>query len=340
MAAPIKITREKMTYGVLLPHFGPFADAERLIRTTRRIEELGFDAVWVRDHLVFHPHAYEPQDLTHVEPFVVLSALASATRRIALGTATLIPYRHPIHTALLLGSLDWIAGPGRVIAGWGIGANDDEFRAIGMGDKDRKTLLEEQVGVIRKVLTGEDVSHQGEHYSFNHVAIKPVPRSPTAIPQWYGGGSKAAARRAVEYCDGWIPGRMPRRDVHERIQRMEKFSGQGGKPRPLAAVIPYVSPGRTVEEGARTFNLQELISTTEKQYLPPPSGKFETLADLDGAAIAGPRDVIVENVRAYQAIGIEHFVFDFRTSFDHYEDCFEMVGAEVLPMLHKGDGRL
>ena len=126
------ITRDRMTYGVLLPHFGPHATRERLLEGTRRVEALGFDAVWVRDHVVFHPHAYEPQDLTHVDPFVVLSALAAVTTSVVLGTATLIPHRHPIHTALLLGSLDYLA-PGRVIAGWGIGANDAGVRGPGHG---------------------------------------------------------------------------------------------------------------------------------------------------------------------------------------------------------------
>jgi probable F420-dependent oxidoreductase len=325
------ITRDRRTYGVLLPHFGPHASRERLLESTRRIEQLGFDAVWARDHLVFHPHAYEPADLTHVDPFVVLAALAGVTQSIVLGTATLIPHRHPIHTALLLGSLDYMA-PGRVVAGWGIGGYGGEFEAIGMGSWDRKKLVPEQIEVMRRLWAGEPVTFEGEFYRFRDVAIKPVPGRRDGIPIWYGGNSKAAARRAVEYCDGWIPGRMPRRDVRERISRMERLAAEAGRPRPLAAVIPYVSPGRTVEEAARSLNLAELFSMA-KQYMPPPSGTFQTLADLDGAAIAGPVDVIVEEVRAYQAAGIEHLVFDFRTSFEHYEECIEMVGTEVLPRL-------
>lgn len=328
------ITRDRRTYGVLLPHFGPHATRERLLEGTRRIEQLGFDAVWARDHLVFHPHAYEPADLTHVDPFVVLSALAGVTQSIVLGTATLIPHRHPIHTALLLGSLDYVA-PGRVVAGWGIGGYGGEFEAIGMGSWDRKKLVPEQIEVMRRLWTGEPVTFEGEFYRFRDVAIKPVPGRRDGIPIWYGGNSKAAARRAVEYCDGWIPGRMPRRDVRERISRMERLASEAGRPRPLAAVIPYVSPGRTVEEAARSLNLAELFSMA-KQYMPPPSGTFQTLADLDGAAIAGPVDVIVEEVRAYQAAGIEHLVFDFRTSFEHYEECVEMIGTEVLPRLRRG----
>ncbi len=331
------ITRDRKTYGVLLPHFGPHATRDRLLAGTRRIEQLRFDAVWVRDHIVFHPHAYEPSDRTHVDPFVVLSALAAVTESIVLGTATLVPHRHPIHTALLLGSLEYLAR-GRVVAGWGIGANDAEFEAIGMGGWDRRKLMPEQIEAMRRLWTGETVTFEGEFYRFRDVAIKPVPGRRDGIPIWYGGNSKAAARRAVEYCDGWIPSRMPRRDVRERVERMERLASEAGRPRPLAAVIPYVSPDRTVEDAATSFNLSELFSMA-KQYLAPPSGRFQTLDDLDGAAIAGPADVIAEHVRAYQAVGIEHFVFDFRTSFDRYEECVEIVGTEVLPLLHRGDGR-
>jgi alkanesulfonate monooxygenase SsuD/methylene tetrahydromethanopterin reductase-like flavin-dependent oxidoreductase (luciferase family) len=121
---------------------------------------------------------------------------------------------------------------------------------------------------------------------------------------------------------------------------MEKLSDAAGRQRPLACVLPYVSPGRTVEEGMKYFNMKELFTTTARpEYLLPPSGKFETLEDLDGAAIAGPADVIIEQVRAFQKIGVEHFVFDFRTQFQQFEECVEMVGTEVLPLLHRGDGR-
>ncbi len=334
------ITRDKKTYGVLLPQFGPHASRERLLNGSRRIEQLGFDAVWARDHVVFHPHGYEDPDLTHIEPFVVLSALAGVTQKIVLGLATLIPHRNPIHAALSLGSLEYFAGKGRVIAGWGLGGYEGEFEAIGMGGWDRKKVLPEQIDIIRKLWTGKEIDFEGEFYKFKHVAIKPVAASATSIPIWYGGNSQAAARRAVEYCDGWIPGRMPRRDVEARVKQMKRQAAEKNRPLPVAAVIPYVSPGRTVEEGAKYYNLQELIGTTGGgRYLMPPSGKFETLEDLDGAAIAGPADVIIEKVRAYQAVGIDHFVFDFRTRFAQFEECVEMVGTEVLPKLHNGDGR-
>ena len=334
------ITRDARTYGVLLPHFGPHADADLLIRSARRIEQLGFDAVWVRDHLVYEPRPYDDPDTTHFEPFVVLSALAAVTKRLVLGTATLICHRHPIYAALLLGSLHRFVGEGRLIAGWGLGGHDVDFESIGIGDWDRRKVVPEYIDALRRLLSGDKIDFDGEFYKFHDVAIRPVPGSKTSIPIWYGGASKAAARRAVEFCDGWIGSRMPGRDLQERVQRMERLSREAGKPRPVVCVIPYMSPGRTVEDAARSFNMNELCRAMTKQCMPPPSGSFRNLDDLDGAAIAGPADVIVQRVRRLQDMGAEHFVFDFRTRFAEFEQCLEMVGSEVLPVLHRGDGRL
>ena len=120
-------------YGLLLPHFGDQASRDKLIRGAQAAERYGFDSVWVRDHLVFHPHRFEPQDRTHLDPFVVLGLLAGVTERLILGTGSLIPHRHPINTALALSSLDFVAGPGRLIAGFGIGTYNHEFEAACLG---------------------------------------------------------------------------------------------------------------------------------------------------------------------------------------------------------------
>lgn len=333
------ISRDSKTYGVLLPHFGPHANSELLLRSARRIEQLGFDAVWVRDHLVYEPRPYDDPDITHFEPFVVLSALAAVTKTLTLGTATLIPHRHPIYAALLLGSLYKFVGNGRLIAGWGLGGHDIDFTSIGVGDWDRRRVLPEYLSALRQVLSGRKINFDGEFYKFNGVAIQPVPGEGGKIPIWYGGASKAAARRAVEFCDGWIGSRLPVRDLQERVQRMERLASEAGKPRPVVCAIPYLSPGRTVEEAARSFNMSELCRAMTKQCMPPPSGAFRNLDDLDGAAIAGPPDVIVERIRRFQDVGVGHFVFDLRTRFAEFEECVEMLGSEILPLLHRGDGR-
>jgi probable F420-dependent oxidoreductase len=320
-------------YGVLLPHFGAAATRERLVGGAQRIEQLGFDSIWVRDHIVFRPHGFESLDNTHVEPFTVLSAAAAVTGRIKLGTAALIPHRHPIYAALLAASVDFLAGPGRLILGWGLGWSEHEFKSVGMADVDRRPLLGEQVDIFRKLWSGQRVAHAGARYSFDDVDIRPVPELP--IPIWYCGTTMASVRRAVEYCDGWIPGRLPMPDLKRCVRRLETLASEAGKPRPMVGSIPYVVPARTREEALRYLNLDALLAETNARYTPPPSGAFQNADDLDGALFYGPAENIVEGVRRSQEAGVHHFVFDLRARFADFETCLQMLAEDVLPQLRR-----
>lgn len=322
-------------YGLLLPHFGSQAKRERIVEASVKAEEYGFDSVWVRDHLIFHPHEYEDQDRTFIDPIVALSAIAAVTKRITLATGSLIPHRHPIHTALLHSSLEFIAGPGRIISGWGLGTYQHEFEAMGLGEWDRREVLPEQIEIFRRLWSGESVEFDGKFYKFDNVDIHP---SPGPIPIWYCGTSPAAARRAAEYCDGWIPGRMPRYVYTKRMDRMRWVAEQNGRADiPEAGVIPWVSPGKTREEASRKIDVDLVLSSTVSRYGEPPDTTAKDLHDLDGAVIAGPNDYIIEEVRKYQALGSTHFVFDLRARFDEWEECLAIIGEEILPELKRGD---
>lgn len=325
---------KKKQYGLLLPHFGDQASREKLIRGAQLAEQYGFDSVWVRDHIVFHPHGMEGQDRTHVDPIVALSLVAGATEKLILGTASLIPHRHPIHLALCLASLEFVAGPGRVIAGFGLGTFDHEFNAVGLGGIDRRELLEEQVNVMRAVWSGDEVSFQSKHYQFDKVDIHPIPSSPNGIPIWYCGNSPASVRRAVEYCQGWMPGRITLQTFVKRVERMTMLAEQHGKPVPTAAAIPITSPGRTREEALSKVNWQGMLKTAvQPGWVTPKSGGWNGPDDLEGALIAGDPDHIVEETVKYHQAGLQHLTYDFRFRFDDWFDCIALIGEEVLPKL-------
>jgi probable F420-dependent oxidoreductase len=330
------VVEQRKQYGVLLPHFGEHASRERIVDSARRIEAYGFDSVWVRDHLVFQPHHSENSDRTFLDPFVVLSAVAVVTERLILAAGSFIPHRNPVHTALLFGSLDLLAGPNRILAGWGLGSFDHEFQAAGMAGWDRREILREQVEIMRQLWTGREVSHEGQYYRFERVQIQPVPTG-GSVPIWYCGSSPAAVRRAVEYCDGWIPARMPRRDYRKRMERMRELAEQAGKPVPRAGTIPYLSPGRSMEEAVRAVNVPATLDEANRRYSLPNSTRLQTIDDLDGATIVGPPEKIIEEVRKHQAVGGLHFVFDMRLRFDDWEECLQLIGEEVLPELRRGD---
>lgn len=225
-----------MKFGLLLPHFGARADRRMLLDGAQKAEEVGFDSVWARDHLLFEPHGeFEDANRDFFEPLTVLTAIGAVTESITLGTATLIPYRHPLITALTLASLSHMVGP-RIIAGWGAGTFDHEFDAVGLGGIFRPELVESNARIFEKVWSEDNVSYKDDHFEFKDVTIYPRPAG--KIPFWYGGATPASARRAAEYCDGWMPGRTTLLTIEKRVKAMSEIVAENGRPMPTVGVIP------------------------------------------------------------------------------------------------------
>lgn len=325
-------------YGLLLPHFGEYASRERLLKGARRAEELGFDSVWVRDHLVFEPHGeMEKPNRTFYEALTTLTAIGAVTDRITLGTGSLIPFRHPLTTALIAGTMTQLVGP-RLVLGCGAGTFDHEFDAIGWGDRNRVDLVRSNAAILRKVATENDVSYSDENFSFENITVEPKPVG-GPIPFWYCGATPRSARLAVEFCDGWLPGRISLRTLRKRVAMMDELSEKVGRKRPTVGVIPPTSIERTREEALAHVNVPGLLAWANKAKftVKPPSGTFETVEDLEGQLIVGNPDEAVAECRKFEEAGVEHVVFDFRFKFDKWFEQIELLGAEVLPRLRRDD---
>src|ERR671923_55332 len=134
-----------MRFGVHGLNFGQVAGAvPTLLRVVTRAEELGFDSVWVGDHIIIpwqiasaYPYSptgtppFKPEE-SALEPLTLLSYLAGCTSRVQLGISVLIvPHRNPLYTAKVLSTLDVLSG-GRVICGVGSGWMREEFEALGL----------------------------------------------------------------------------------------------------------------------------------------------------------------------------------------------------------------
>ena len=229
-------------FGLLVPHFGLEADQGLLIEGARLAESLGFDSLWVRDHLVFHPHGMEGTDRTFIEPFITLTYLAGVTDRIGLGAATIIPFRHPILMAYSVASMSWMTRR-KFDLGIGSGTFDHEFEVIGQGAEDRVQMMKEQVLIARKLWAGETVEWNSERYKFNDVDLKPQPTSP--VPVWWGGATPAAARLAVDFCEGWLPGRITFPTYAARVKKIRQMAEEQGKPMIMTGAVPVTSIDRT-----------------------------------------------------------------------------------------------
>jgi alkanesulfonate monooxygenase SsuD/methylene tetrahydromethanopterin reductase-like flavin-dependent oxidoreductase (luciferase family) len=323
-----------MKFGLLLPHFGEHADKEKLLEGSKLAEKLGFDSVWVRDHLVFEPHGeMEKPNRTFYDALTTLTAIGAVTERIELGTGSLIPFRHPLITALMAGTITQLVGP-RLILGFGAGTFDHEFEAIEWGGRDRVELVRSNAEILRRVFTENEVDYTDDNFTFNDITIEPKPVG-GRVPFWYCGATPRSARLAVEFCDGWMPGRISLGTMAKRIDTMRELSEARERPMPTIAVIPPTSIEETREEALQHVNIPGLLAWANKAKfaVKPPSGRFETVEDLEGQLIVGSPDEAVAEIKKFQDLGTQHLVFDFRFKFDRFFDQIELLGREVLPQL-------
>jgi len=323
-----------MKFGLLLPHFGKHASRKNLLDGSRHAEAFGFDSVWVRDHLVFEPHGeMEDPNRSFYDALTTLTAIGAVTERITLGTGSLIPFRHPLVTALMAGTLTQLVGP-RLVLGVGAGTFQHEFDAIGWGDRDRVELVRSNAHILKRVFTENDVTYSDSQFSFSDVTIEPKPAG-GPVPFWYCGATPRSARLAVEFADGWMPGRISLGTMAARIESMRELSAAAGRALPTVAVIPPTSIESTRERALQDVNIPGLLAWANKAKfaVKPPSGRFETVEDLSGQLIAGSPAEAVEEVRKFADLGVEHLVFDFRFKFDRFFEQIELLGTEVLPQL-------
>ena len=124
-----------MSFGLLVPHFGEHANRRALLDGAVLAESFGFDSLWVRDHLVFEPHAeMEAANIVFFEALTTLSAIGAVTENISLGTGSLVPFRHPVHLAISIATMTRLLGE-RIILGFGAGTFDHEFELVRSSQK-------------------------------------------------------------------------------------------------------------------------------------------------------------------------------------------------------------
>ena len=187
-----------------------------------RAEQLGFEGIFVADRLLSEAASDGKvvYDASAIDPVVLIAALSSVTTTLKLGTLVyVVPYRHPIQAAKTLASLDAVSG-GRLVLGAGLGWNAREFEALGLNAADRGSRFEDALGLYRELWSGERVTHDGQWWSFENIAISPRPHRAGGPPIWLASFAPShsldfsegfsrpierALRRVGRLADAWVP---------------------------------------------------------------------------------------------------------------------------------------
>jgi alkanesulfonate monooxygenase SsuD/methylene tetrahydromethanopterin reductase-like flavin-dependent oxidoreductase (luciferase family) len=311
--------------GVLLPHFGPRATYERLIDFTPSLETLGFSSVWVRDNLGFTGgHAFEEPGDHFVDPYITLASIAARTETLLLGTATIIPIRPHAITAQLVGSLAYVA-QGRLILGVGAGNVPKAFELSGFPMSQRYDLVKDMVGVLRATAEPH-ADYSGPTVELRDATI--APHTPLDLPIWYGGSTNQSVDRALDYCDGWMPGRCPMPVFDDKLARLRDGAGDR---KMSVGIVPVVSLDKDRESAVSRINVAGLLAEARERPAWQKAGPFDTADSLEGILLAGSPQDLVDGLCRFAERDVDELVLDFRLRMDDYEEALQRIAADVLP---------
>ena len=168
-----------------------------LVAQTRAARDAGFKSLWF-------PHHYLTGPLQMLQIVPMMAYLAQHAEGMQIGPNILIlPLLNPVHVAEESATLDVLTG-GNYVLGVGLGYREGEFTAFNMSLKERAPRLEESIALIRRLWTGEKVTHKGRFYEVNDHAIGLKPVRDGGPPIWIAGTAEAAIKRAARLGDAWM----------------------------------------------------------------------------------------------------------------------------------------
>ncbi|MBA3450533.1 MAG: LLM class flavin-dependent oxidoreductase [Chloroflexia bacterium] len=305
-----------MKFGLRLPSYAwPDATYEQVGRLgayARRAEDVGFDSLWVIEHLLASPALYA---VAWHDPLAVLAHVAAVTERVRLGTAILVlPLRHPAIVAREVITLDFLSG-GRFILGVGTGWDELEFATVGVPLKERGARLDEGLEVIRRLLGEESVTHHGRFYDLEDVSM--APRPPQVPPVWIAGGSLGHAPETpdkpyiapkvlerIGRADGWMS-RSSGSDAGmvkaDWIVVQEYLRGIGRDPRTLTFAhtqFVHISEAPTREEAI----------AEQGPCFARVMGTHRSFDDLAASYLLGTIDDIQRRIADLAAVGLQEII--------------------------------
>ena len=332
-------------FGVRLPAGGPLASPRAMQRVARRSEDLGYDAVWVHDFLVWT----KLQERTHVscgsveaieasgddppifyESITNMAWLAGLTDRIRIGVAVLcIPYREPIATAKQIANIDLLSD-GRLILGIGVGGaktgNNQDFEVLGVPRADKWARTTEYINVMKEIWTKDKPGFDGQYVTFPETDINPKPVQKPFPPLWGSGRMAKSMQVTADVADGWLPSWIPPDEYPAKIDELQQMTRDAGRDvRMTIGDEIYACIAPTSEEAHRKSD--RTIAVLHHGF-----GSNPPVELIARASLVGSPAEINSKIRQFVEAGVEHFELKFvYHTIDDLLDQLQLFREEVMP---------
>ncbi len=275
-----------MEFGVWIPNCRHLATPEIIRRCAVRAEQLGYDSVWVSDHVVVPSAHLERFGAAVNDPLITLAVAAGATSRVRLGTTVLIvPYRNAVVTAKMVSSLDALSD-GRFVLGVGAGWVAEESAMLSVPFEERGAMTDEYLAAMRELWTSPSPSFAGKYTQFADLHFEPKPVQKPHPPIWVGGHARASLRRAAEIGATWHPINRSVDELRAGRAELQQLCEARGRAVPPAVTL-----------------------RNDTCVLRP--GQPAPAAVHGGKVLAGEPAELADRIGELEAVGVEHLVLEF-----------------------------
>lgn len=297
------------------PHDLTFGLMTSPLTDPRRLERLPLDSLWVGGHVA----SRNPSP----EPLMQLARLAARTDRVRIGTSILsLPLYPPALVAKQTADIDQASG-GRLILGVGVGGEyPQEFRACGVPINERGRRADEAIPLLRRLWSGNELTHDGPMYPMTDVRIIPTPLQIGGPPIVVGGRKDPAMRRAAQLGDGWMP----------YLYSPQRYASSVARIRSLAELLSrdleefgwYAFLFVNIDDDGRAAR-EEAARSLGSMY------NQDLHQMIDHVAAVGTVDEVRSRVQAFVDAGARHFIFTPIVGAGSAAPVIERLCGDVLP---------
>ncbi|MEO5882696.1 MAG: TIGR03619 family F420-dependent LLM class oxidoreductase [Caldimonas sp.] len=310
------------TYGIAARNFTAFPEipnAEELVQYGVRMEELGFDSIWVWDHILLGVDPHFPI----LDSLTLLTAIAARTKKIKLSTGILVlPLRNPVILAKQLSTIDQLSN-GRLLMAMASGWYKREFDAVGVPYEQRGKIMDDNLEILRRFWTEDMVEGEWTNHKIPAGVMFPKPAQ-KHVPLLIGGYADRVLKRAGVTGDGWLTYFYKPDAFVESWTKVCNFAKEAGK-----------DPATLMNGNQLPIMVGKSRAAIEKKMMEWLNVEFDiaqgSKSTMD-SAIMGNVDECVAQLKEHIDAGVQALIF---VPYKYEMDQIEIIAKEIVPRLRE-----
>ena len=309
------------TFGIAARNFTThpeMPDGKALVEYGVKMEEMGFDSLWVWDHILL---GVEPS-FPVFDSLTLLTAIAARTKKIKLSTGILVlPLRNPVVLAKQLSSMDQLSD-GRLLMAFAAGWYRREFDAVGVPFNERGKIMDENLDVLKRFWTEDMVKGDWPHHKIPAGVMYPKPVQKPRPPILIGGYVDVVLKRAAVAGDGWLTYFYRPESFAKSWEKVRSFAKEAGK-----------DPDTLLNGAQLPIMVGKSRAEVESQMMEWLGKEWDYAAWSDStkdSAIIGTVDDCVAQLKEHLAVGVQKLIF---VPYKYEMSQIKIIAEQIIPRL-------